>query len=317
MGRAGLASGIVAAALAAAGCDKPSSSPGVAPVPAAERRSLEHETCGRTADCDGELRCVAGSCRDPFDSPVGELSAARGDRAVNAGKPAEAIEHYAAALARYERDKIAAPARLLCAAGRATAAASEPDAVERAARWLHRCLLATPPGAPLHDVATAELAGLVERGLQPEALAHGKPVDVYVGGAEAEAEAAEVAEQGGAAAAPAAMTVKGDGASRSRSYRTVVERLGADPTLRAAIAPCLAKHEGPRPYALALELTHGFRLDENDDFDRATLQIAEPAAADVEARCVRDALAPLLSEIVRKLAEETRWSASITFEIAG
>ncbi|HLU66718.1 MAG TPA: hypothetical protein VKZ63_10605, partial [Kofleriaceae bacterium] len=84
-----------------------------------DHRSQEHETCARSADCASGLRCFDGTCRRTDQSVLGELHASIGDRALTSGDAAEAAEAYGAAVAQYEKEKLAPPADLLCAQGRA------------------------------------------------------------------------------------------------------------------------------------------------------------------------------------------------------
>ncbi len=130
-------------------------------APTGDRRSREHETCSRSADCAGDLRCFDGVCRRGKLSTMGDLYAAVGDRALTAGQAAQASDAYGQALSNYEQEKIDPPASLLCSLG--SALTGEPSAdkqkLERAARLLHRCLNGSPPGSFLRSRALADLAG--------------------------------------------------------------------------------------------------------------------------------------------------------------
>src|SRR5690606_7966858 len=142
----------------------------------------EHETCARSADCASGLRCFDGTCRRTDQSVLGELHASIGDRALTSGDAAEAAEAYGAAVAQYEKEKLAPPADLLCAQGRALLQerGAAPRRLGIAARLLHRCLLGAPAGSSLRDRALDALATLTEHGLDPALIARAEPADAYL-----------------------------------------------------------------------------------------------------------------------------------------
>jgi hypothetical protein len=68
-----------------------------------------------------------------------------------------------------------------CAYGAALAAAkTNKDHAELGARVLHRCVLALPSASPLRDKALAQLAGLIDVGLDPLHVGGAKTADVYL-----------------------------------------------------------------------------------------------------------------------------------------
>src|SRR5690606_42108543 len=112
---------------------------------------------------------------------LGELHASIGDRALTSGDAAEAAEAYGAAVAQYEKEKLAPPADLLCAQGRAILQerGAAPRRLEIAARLLHRRLRGAPAGPSLRDRAADALATLTEHRRQPALIARTEPADAY------------------------------------------------------------------------------------------------------------------------------------------
>lgn len=300
---------VLAVALAAA-CDPSARTETRAGAPPPEdRRSREHETCSRSSDCAAELRCIDAVCRPSTVSVQGELFAAVGERALASHKPREASEAFAAAISHYETDKLDPPAQLFCAQGRAIL--NEPGvAVQRlelATRLLHKCLLAAPVGSDPHRRAMTDLAGLIEHGLDPAVLARPQLADVYLSGA---------------APPPAldkltlALDVKSK--SRSSTLRRVTKYLQERPEVLGALASCWkASFDKTRDPALraTLNLKYGYDLDEFDDFERSWIKLPEIPGADEATACARDALLPLLDAEGRKIGEESRWDATVTFTV--
>jgi hypothetical protein len=295
--------------------------------PPSDRRSREHETCSRSADCAGDLRCFDGVCRRGKLSLLGDLYAAVGDRAVTAGQAAQASEAYGQALAQYEQEKVEPPAQLLCSLGSALVGESSPDKqkLERAARLLHRCLNGAPVGSFLRSRALADLAGLMDQGLDPAVLSRREPADVYLS---RDAKAPAVAASGGAAAPPSAdalqVAVKLEGRSRSGSYKKFIAYLEKTPDLRKVLTPCWKTHfEKTRKDTLAvsLPLQYGHAWDEDETYLSSWIKLTdgatptEPPVAEAE-NCARQALGPLFEAEGKKLREESRWQAVATFTVA-
>jgi hypothetical protein len=328
---------LAAAALiwaALAGCDPTArtASSGT-DAPPSDRRSREHETCSRSADCAGDLRCFDGVCRRGKLSLLGDLYSALGDRAVTAGQAAQASDAYGQAIAQYEQEKIDPPAQLLCSLGSALISEPSPDKqkLERAARLLHRCLNGAPAGSFLRSRALADLAGLMEVGLDPAVLSRREPADVYLtreGKAPAGGGGAAAGAGAPVAAAPTAdalqVAVKLEGRSRSGSYKKFIAYLEKTPDLRKALTPCWKTHfEKTRKDTLAvsLPLQYGHAWDEDETYLSSWIKLTdgatptEPPVAEAE-NCARQALGPLFEAEGKKLREESRWQAVATFTVA-
>jgi hypothetical protein len=298
------------AALAAA-CDPSARTESRAGAPPPEdRRSREHETCSRSSDCAADLRCIDSACRPASVSVQGELFAAVGEHALAGHKPREAAEAFAAAVAHYETDKLPPPAQLFCAQGHAIL--QEPGVaaqrLELAARMLHRCLLGAPVGSEPHRRALADLAGMIEHGLDPAVVARTELADVYLSGA-APPPALDRLE----------LAVAVQSKSRSSTVRRVTKYLQDKPEVLGALSSCWkARFEATREPTLqiALPLRYGYDLDEFDDFERSYIKVPEIAGADEATACARAALLPLLDAEGRKIGEESRWEATATFTVS-
>jgi hypothetical protein len=176
---------------------------------------------------------------------------------------------------------------------------------------LHKCLLVAPPGTRMRALAMSQLALLREVGLDPLLLARTAPADAYL------------TKQG---AAPSVdklkVTAEPDGrASRHRSFTDWIAKLGS-PEVKAAVAPCWEAHfKATREPLLTVQLgfKYSYRLDDYDDYDRATLDIDDvPAGGDANAvarACVRSALAPIADAHARATGGEIRWSSAVNVSI--
>jgi hypothetical protein len=312
-----------AVALAAlAGCDptaRTASSGGEGPT--IDRRSREHESCARSADCAGDLRCFDGVCRRTRLSVLGDLHAALGDRELTAGRANAAAEAYGAALSRYEQEKLEPPASLLCSHGSALAAEAGADAarLERAARLLHRCLGGAPAGSFLRQRALGELAGLMAHGLEPDLLARRDPADLYLTRqATAPAAAPDVAPDS------VEVQVVLDSRSRAGSLRKLTAFLEKSADLRTALTACWkAYFDRTRKdtLAVAVPLQYGSAWDDDETYLSSWIKLGEaPAPADPPAAeattCARQAIGPLVEAEGKKLREETRWQAVANFTVA-
>lgn len=290
-----------------------------------DRHSREQETCSRSADCAGDLRCFDGVCRRGNVSLLGDLYGAIGDRALTAGKVTEAATAYGEAIARYESEKLEPPPALLCSHG--SALASEPDAdgpkLERAARLLHRCLGGSPPGSFLRQRALGALAGLMDSGLDPGLLARKEPADLYL----TRKPTAPAAPAAPAADTPLEVRVTVDSKSRARSVAKLTEALQkAD--LRAALRPCwklYAEKTKKEALTVALPLHYGSAWDDDETYLSSWVKIPEtpppglpaPDPATAEATtCARGAIGTLVQDEGKKLREETRWQAIATLTVA-
>jgi len=163
----------------AAGCDTRATASD--PGGRSDQKSREYETCSASAQCQDDLRCLDHTCRRVARSIVGDYYAAAGAYARGRGDLEAAVASYGQALAHYDADKLAVPPDVDCAYGAALAAArANKEHAELAARVLHRCALAIPPGSRLREQALAELAPLGELGLDPVLLGSSKLADRYL-----------------------------------------------------------------------------------------------------------------------------------------
>ena len=279
--------------------------------PSSELRSRELETCSRSADCAGELRCIDAVCRSAKGPVAAEVQAALGDRALAAGRAREAADAYGIAVTRYEKDKATPPVELLCNQGRALVS-DLGDRGSPAARALHRCLLGAPSGSELRRRAMGDVAVLVDLGLDPQLLARPEPANEYP-----------------LAAPPAPptddLTVKVAVQSRSRagSLKRFQRLLDSRPEVKSALAGCWKLHwEATRKKEMAVTISYryGFELDAVGDVDHTWLRAADseppsdPPLADAT-RCVRAAIDPIASAEGRKMGEEARWEAAVTYTV--
>jgi hypothetical protein len=300
-------------AAAAAACDpavRTDSRAGAAP--ASDLRSRELETCSRSADCAAELRCFDGACR-PGKAPVAaELQSAVGDRALAAGKPRDAAAAYALAVGEFEKEKLAVPVELLCNHARALVA-DLGDRGEQAARTLHRCLLGAPVGSQVRRRAMTDVAALVELGLDPAVMGRAEPADSY-----------PFKAPPAPAADALAVVVAVQSRSRAGSLKRFQRALETRPEVKAALASCWkpyweATHKAEMKVTIAYR--YGFDLDALGDLDHTWIRAADAEApadpAEAEAtRCTRAALEQLASSEGRKMGEEARWDAAMTFTVA-
>lgn len=280
--------------------------------PASDMRSRENETCSRSSDCAADLRCFDGTCRGGKAPVMAEIQAALGDRALATGKPREAAEAYGRAVNQYDKDKLSPPIELLCNLGRAMVA-DLGDRGGQAARQVHRCLLGAPVGSELRRRALADVAILVELGLDPSLMTRGELADDY-----------SLKPQAAPPVEALSFKVAVQSRSRAGSLRKLTKLLETRPEVKAALAGCW------KPYwdatkngemAVTISYRYGFDLDALDDFDHSWIRAAdaeppEDAALADATRCVRGALEPLVSTEGRKMGEEARWEAAVTFTAA-
>ena len=299
---------------AASACDPAVRTDSRAGAPSSsELRSRELETCSRSADCAGQLRCIDGVCRNPKGPVVAEIQVALGDRALAAGKAREAADAYGIAVTHYEKEKAQPPVELLCNHGRALVS-DLGDRGPLAARVLHRCLLGAPSGSELRRRALADVAVLVDLGLDPQLMARPEPASDYR-----------------LAAAPApsvdALAVKVAVQSRSRaaSLKRFQRLLDSRPEVKTGLAGCWKAHwEATRKNEMVVTISYryGFELDAVDDLEHTWLRAAEaeppsdPPLAEAT-RCVRAAIDPIASAEGRKMNDEARWEAAVTFTVTG
>ncbi len=280
--------GAIVAALAMTACDSRATASGSNAAVAIGRPSSELESCGTTAHCSDGLRCVDQTCSREARSTVGDYLAARGARELAAGKVDGAIASYAEALASYESDQLGVPPDLDCAYGQALARGqASKDKGELAARVLHRCLLALPPGGPLRRATLGALAELHDAGLDPRQLGKAQLADRYLTRAPEKPATDRLT-----------VAVTADPPPKGKSYAGVPERL-AQPDLKAALVACWERNfaaTATQELTAKVGLKVSYRPSEYED-EAGTYAVSVPAstgAADGQA-CVRAAVEPALT----------------------
>jgi len=294
----------------AAACDPSAKASGEGGL-ADEQRSQLGETCGTSLHCASGLRCLGQMCRAAKASTIGEFYAAAGDTAMARKDLIGAIEAYTQAVNQFEADKIEPPADLLCALGGALAEDRDDRTNgELSARMLHKCLLGAPAGSALRREAMHHLSLLLEVGLDPLLLARSEPADAYL----TKHALAPALDKLSVTATPQGR------APGSRTYKKWIEHVGT-PAVKAALAPCWQEYfKETREPRLTVQLSfkYSYRLDDYDDFDRSTLDIADVAAGtnpiSKAHTCARAALAPIADEYSRSGAEAT-WRAVLNVTI--
>lgn len=271
-----------------AGCDAratPSASPSNGGVSAS--RALE--ACAATADCVAPLRCVDGVCQTTQRSLVGDFHAARAAHELARGATEAGVAALSDAVARYGDASVPVPPDIECAYARAVLRErARPERAEVAAKLLHRCALATPPGSTMYREAVAGLAELADAGLDPQVLSRGQPADLYL----TRPSAAPPPPKG-----PATVKLTTTPAPTGRSVPAVLARLG-EADAQAALLACHATWVGVTRGArleVAVPMRAKFQPSDYDDEPGRTVVSLEPEALttspDGQARaCVRAAL---------------------------
>lgn len=152
-----------------------SSAASSAASPRADRPFVEGETCSRSDDCPASARCVDHRCALSTRSLRGEVMAERGARALALGRFDEATAAYQQAETAYRERSVAVPSSVWCGLASAYVAqldrgSAGQDLREQAARSAARCLNAAPVGSPANEGVLAQLASLVDRGLEAGSL---------------------------------------------------------------------------------------------------------------------------------------------------
>lgn len=216
---------VALAAAAAAACDARANTQ-AAPA-RVDLKSKELESCAATMDCQDGLRCFDQVCRRTDRSVIGDFKAAIAQKAEASGDLEGALTAYADALARYGSDNLKVPVEIDCAYGRALVKGkANRERAELAARVLHRCLQATPVGSSLRAMTLANLAELVELGLDPEHLANANAADVFLSKAAAAPSTAKLT-----------VGVSAEPTPNGKSWAAVSARLTAN-DLRPALVKC-------------------------------------------------------------------------------
>ncbi len=278
---------LLSIAIVGAGCDARATSPDPQAGPRAEQKSREWESCGATVHCGDGLRCFDQACRKLARSVVGDYQAALGAQLRGKGKLDESVASYTEALARYDAEKLAAPADVDCGYGGALAASAmvakgKKEQAELAARVLHRCLLAVPAGSALYSLALLELTSLHDSGLEPAALAKSQAADLYL-----------TREPAQKASDAVKVTATANPMPTGKTFPLLLEEI-AKPEQRPALIACWEKHAAAAAEKDELSVTFGVRSKyvepEYDDEPGAYVVTFEPGAGGAAEECVRAAL---------------------------
>lgn len=292
-------------AVLALGCDsRATASDPQAGGARSEQKSKEYESCAATRDCQDDLRCFDQVCRRTARSVVGDYHAALGAAARQKGELEPAIAAYAAALGHYDAEKLALPPDIDCAYGATLAAArAKKEHAELAARVLHRCLLALPPGSPLRDQALAQLATLSESGLDPLLLGASKVADLYLTKAPQKPSADKLA-----------VTVSANPTPNGKQFPQVTAKLDE---LKPALVACWEKHNAAtKKDELATTLSLKVAYVQNPDFEdvgswATRVEVSGGGNGEADA-CVKAAVEPALKSL--KLTEATNTKLTITIK---
>jgi hypothetical protein len=275
---------VVLTALAA--CDGRATASGAIAAATVGPPSKELESCGATAQCGEGLRCLEQVCTRTARSMVGDYLGARGGRELAAGKTDLAIATFAEALATYDGEKLAVPPELDCAYGMALGRVEgNKDKAELAARVLHRCLLALPPGGGLRRAALVALTELEDDGFDPKQLARAQLADLYL------------TRPMAPSTDRLTVTVTAEPPPRAKSNALIMDRLGqAD--IKSALLGCWQHRfaAGARELTARLGLKVTYRASEYEDEPGTyTIAVAPAAPGDEAQACVRAAVEPALT----------------------
>lgn len=286
-------------ALASIGCEARATATDPAVPARAELKSRELETCNSSAVCADTLRCLDNACRRQNRSAIADYHAALGAQSLAAGDHTAAIAAYAQAQAQYGAEKLDLPPDLDCSYGHALAIAATSSRTfdeaakknaELAARVLHRCVVAVPPGSGLRDAALASLATLAPLGLDPALLGSSTPADVYLTKS---------------AAAPStdklSVSVSASPTPTAKSWPIVTAKIAE---LRAPLVACWEAAKQP-----TLSVTVGLKVswvepEYDDQPGRYVLKLDAPDG------CVRTALEPALKTL--KVTDSFNTQATIS-----
>lgn len=267
----------------------------------AEQRSKEYESCSASGDCQDSLRCLDHICSRSGRSIVGDYYVAHGIAARADGRVDVAVASFATAVGQYEAEKVPVPPDVDCAYGGALAAAkANPELAERAARVLHRCVLAVPPGS-LRNAALAELASLADAGLDPLLLGATKPADRYLTKGPTRPATDKLA-----------VTVAAKPTPGGKGWAKLAEKL--DSEARAGLIECWGKHyDATKQPSLAVTLGLKIAFLTNPDYEGegAWLVKLDPASPSGDDACVHGVIEPIVK--AAKLAEvvDTKLTISI------
>jgi len=282
---------LLAAVAALAACDARATTQA---TPArVDLKSRELESCAATMDCQDGLRCFDQVCRRTDRSIQGDFLAALATRAEASGDLEAALSAYAESIARYGGDSLKVPVEIDCAYGRALVKAKvNRERAELAARVLHRCLQATPVGAPLRAMTLANLAELSELGLDPAHLSAAEAADVFLSKAPSTPSSAKLT-----------VGVSAEPTPGGKSWPVLSAKLGST-DLRPAFVRCWETYyAATKTPQLAVSMGLKARYVQNPEYEdegRWSISVDETegltgpdAAAD---SCVRAALEPIFKK---------------------
>jgi hypothetical protein len=245
--------------------------------------------------CQDDLRCFDHMCRRSARSNVGDYYAALGSQLRSRGELAAAIDSFNRALGHYDSEKIALPPDIDCEYGATlTAARAKKEHAELAARVLHRCVLAIPPGSVLRERALADLALLTEAGLDPLALGRTQLADVYLTRAAQRPTSDKLS-----------VTVTATPPITKKTYALIPDRL-AQPDIKAALVACWESYnQATRKEALSATVgvvSMYYPSEYEDEPGKYSTKIepavAMPAGPDASGdQCVRAAVDPAIKAV--------------------
>ncbi len=270
--------------------------------------SHEAETCAATPDCQAPLRCVDGACRSATTSRLGQYYWTAGELAAKKSDWVHASESFQQAMGQFEAEKIPTPPDLLCSYGAALRRKpNDPKASEQAARLLHRCVLATAPGAPAYRTAMEDLVELEAVGLDPSLLARDTPADTYL-----------VRPSKKLTADHPTLEIVQSSPSTDAGYAAFIEAAKAQET---AYDKCyetwFASTQKPT-MAVELKLKHRVVIGDDDLVVGAKLDVTAPSLTGAEAAasaCVRAALDATVADFGKPGKSSGNWDGAITITL--
>jgi len=290
-------------AVALAGCDSKASTSDTSAR--TDQLSKEYESCGATLHCAEGLRCFAHECGRIKRSNLGDYYAALGASKLAKGDTETAISAYSQALGQYNAAKIPLPPDVDCGYGGALAAGkTNHDHAELAAKVLHRCVLAVPPGGALRAQALSQLATLQDAGLDPILIGADKLADVYL----TKKPAAPATEK-------LQITVSALPTPTGKSWPKVPEAM-ASPALRAPLVSCWSQFNAQtRKTALAVSFGLKVGYAANPDYENEgawyTKFDTPPATASPIDACVRAVVEPAIKDLKLHERIDSRVTISI------
>ncbi len=271
----------------------------------ADQLSKEYESCGATLHCDDGLRCFAHECGRTKRSNLGDYYAAYGANKLAKGDTEAAITAYSQALGQYNVAKIPLPPDIDCGYGGALAAGkTNHDHAELAAKVLHRCLLAVPPGGALRDHALAQLATLQEAGLDPVLIGADKLADVYL-----------TKKPATPATDKLVISVAALPVPTGKSWAKVPEAM-ASPALRPSLISCWSQfnaqtHKAALSVSLGVKVTYAANPDYENEGAWITRFDTPPATARPVDTCVRSVVEPAIKDLKLRDRMDSRVTISI------